>query len=108
MVVYPRQAGDVTHVALQSQKGVHWHATRACETMIPKMNMVLNHYCNSQGYTEGTGGNFHPEWRQDDTKRGREEVMATNHSWEVARFLSQALEKRILKLAYLLPRVALL
>jgi hypothetical protein len=107
MVVYPRQAGDVTHVALQSEKGVHWHATRARETMIPKMNMVLNHDCDSQGYTEGTGGNFHPEWRQDGTKHGGE-VRATSHSWEVARFLSQALEKRILKLAYLLPRAALL
>lgn len=107
MVVYPRQADDEIRVVLQSEKGVHGHPTRACETMISKMNMVPNHHCDSQRYTEGTGGTFPPDW-QDGTKHGWQEVKATSHSWEVARFLSQAPETPILKLAYLLPRAALL
>ena len=76
--------------------------------MIPNMNMVLNRCWDSYEYTEDNGRNFRPDWTQGGTKHGRQEIKVTNHSWEVARFLSQAPEKRILKFACLLPRVALL
>jgi len=100
-------------VVLQTVKVVQyasdWHGrTKGIETTILRMNMFPNHCCGSYGYLGDNAENTRRDWDQDGSRQKQQVLKAPSHNWDAARFLSRAPEKRILILAYLQPRAALL